>query len=95
MEEAGIIKPSISAWSFPVVIVRKMDGTTRFYVDYRLLNSQMKPDKWPLPKVQEIYDDLEGSKVFSTLDLFSGYWQVRMADECNEKTTFACRNGTF
>ena len=95
MEKAGIIKPSASAWSFPVVIVRKKDGKPRFCVDYRLLNRNMKPDKWPLPKIEEIFDDLEGGKVFSTLDLFSGYWQVRMAEECKEKTTFVCRYGTF
>ena len=51
MEEAGIIKPSVSAWSFLVVIVRKKDGKPRFYVDYRMLNGRMKPDKWPLPKM--------------------------------------------
>ena len=95
MEEAGIIKPSVSAWSFPVVIVRKKGGKPRFCVDYRLLNSKMKPDKWPLRNIEEIFDDLEGSKVFSTLDLFSGYWQVRMGEECKEKTTFVCCYGTF
>ena len=95
MEEAGIIEPSVPAWSVLVVTVRKKDGKPRFCVDYLLLNSKMKPDKWPLPKIEGIFDDLEGSKVFSTLDLFSGYWQVRMAEECKEKTTFVCRYGTF
>lgn len=95
MEKAGIVKPSVSAWSFPIVIVRKKDGKLRFCVDDRLLSSKMKPDKWPPPKIEEIFDDLEDCKVFSTLDLFSGYWQVRMTQECKEKTTFVCRYGTF
>lgn len=95
MEKAGIITPSVSAWSFPVVIATKKDGKPRFCVDYRLLNKVMKADKWPLPKMEEIFDDLEGNKVFTTLDLFSGYWQVRMAAHCKEKTTFVCRYGTF
>ena len=55
----------------------------------------MKADKWPLPKMEKIFDDLEGSKVFTTLDLFSGYWKVRMASWCKEQTTFVCRYGTF
>ena len=95
MLEAGIITPATSAWSFPIVIVSKKDGKPRFCVDYRSLNQRMKPDRWPIPRIQEIFDDLEGSVVFSTLDLFSGYWQVRMANECKEFTTFVCRFGTF
>ena len=55
----------------------------------------MKADKWPLPKIEEIFDDLQGSTYFSTLDLFSGYWQVRLSEPCKEKTTFVCRYGTY
>ena len=95
MLEAGIITPSISAWSFPIVIASKKDGKPRFCVDYRTLNRRMKADRWPLPKNEEIFDDLEGSSVFTTLDLFSGYWQVRMAENCKEKTNFVCCFGTF
>ena len=95
MLSAGIITPSTSAWSFPVVIATKKDGKPRFCVDYRTLNQVMKPDRWPLPKIEVIFDDFEGANVFSTLDLFSGYWQVRMAAQCKEVTTFVCRYGTF
>ena len=95
MLEAGIIKPSVSAWSFPVVIVQKKDGKPRFCVDYRTLNQKMKADRWPLPKIEEIFDDLKGSTHFTTLDLFSGYWQVRLREDCKEKTTFVCRYGTY
>ena len=79
MQRARIITPSAAAWSFPVVIATKKDGKLRFCVDYRALNRVMKADKWPLSKMEEVFDDFEGSKVFTTLDLFSGYWQVRMA----------------
>lgn len=66
---AGVITPSSSAWSFPVVIATKKDGRPRFCVNYRQLNRVMKPDRWPLPKIEEIFDDLRGSKVFTTRDL--------------------------
>ena len=95
MLEAGIIKPYVSAWSFPVVIFQKKDGKPRFCVDYRTLNHKMKPDRWPIPKIEEIFDDLKGNTHFTTLDLFSGYWQVRLREECKEKTTFVCRYGTY
>ena len=95
MLSAGIITPSTSAWSFPVIIATKKDGKPRFCVDYRALNQVMKPDRWPLPKIEEILDDPEGANVFSTLDLFSGYWEDHMAEHCKEVTTFVCWYGTF
>ena len=95
MLEAGIITPSSSAWSFPVVIVSKKDGNPRFCVDYCTLNQRMKADRWPLPKIEEIFDDLEGTAYFTSLDLFSGYWEIRMAQQCKEMTTFVCRYGTY
>ena len=95
MLSAGIITPPTSAWSFPVVIATKKDGKPRFCVDYRALNQVVKPDRLPLQKIEGIFDDLEGTNVFSTRDLFSGYWQVFMAEHCKEVTTFVCRYGTF
>lgn len=95
MLEAGIITPVSSAWSFTGVIWTKKDGQLRFFVDYRVLNKRMKPDCWHIPKIQEIFDDLSGGKVFTTLDLFSGYWQIRLGEGCKEKTTFVCRFGTY
>ena len=73
MLKAGIIRPSVSAWSFPVVIATKKDGKLRFCVDYRTLNKVMKPDRWPLPNIEEILEDLSGSSYFTSLDLISGY----------------------
>lgn len=93
--EAVIITTSKSAWSFRVVIDTKMDGKSRFSVDCRALNQRMKADRWPLPKIEEIFDELQGSKVFTTLDMFSGCWQVRMEESCREKTSFVGRIGTF
>ena len=55
----------------------------------------MKTDKWPVPCAEEIFDDLKGSCIFSTLDLFQGYWQIKMHDSCKEKTTFICKFGTY
>lgn len=73
MLKAGIITPASSAWSFPVVIETKKDGTPRFCVDYRVLNGKMNADRFSLPKVQKIFDDLSDGVFFTTLDLFSGY----------------------
>ena len=93
--DAGIIVPTSSAWSFPIVIASKNDGKSRFCVDYRALNRVMKADRWPLPHFEEIFDDLRGSNVFTTLDLLSGYWQIKLDESCKEKNTFVTRYGTF
>ena len=95
MLEAGIITPSSSAWYFPVVVVSEKDGNPRVCVDYRTINQRMKEDRWPLPKIEEIIDDLEGSADFTSLDLFSDYWQIRMAQQCKEMNTFVCHHGTY
>ena len=95
MLEAGIIVPATTARSFPVVIAAKKDGKPRFCVDYRTSNRVMKADRWPLPRIEEIFDDLQGSTVFTTLDLFSGYWQVKMEETSKEMTSFVTRYGTY
>lgn len=95
MLKAKIVTPEVSAWSFPVVIATKKDGKPRFCVDYRMLNQRMRADSFPLPKIQKIFDELAGGAVFSTLDFFSGSWQIRMSNRCKAKTTFVCRYGTF
>ena len=95
MLEAGIISPSVSPWSFPVVLVRKPDNSVRFCVDYRKLNSITRKDSHPLPRISEALDALGGAKLFSTLDLRSGFWQLQMADNAKEKTAFITHNGLF
>ena len=93
--EKGLIEPACGAWSSPVVLVRKKDGTWRFCVDYRKLNAVTQYDAYPLPRIDESLDALSGSRYFSTLDLVSGYWQVPLTEDAKEKSTFTTRNGLW
>ena len=95
MLKAGIITPVESAWTSPIVLATKNDGSSRFCIDLRKLNAVMKSGKWPVPCVEGIFDDLRGSSIFTTLDLFQGYWQIKMDETCKEKTTFICIFGTY
>ena len=91
----GIISLSKSPWAFPIVLVNKKDGTTRFCVNYRKVNSVTCKDAYPLPRVDDTLDTLSGSNWFSTIDLKSGYWQVEMAPEGCEETAFCARERLF
>jgi len=95
MLQHGVVKPFTSPWASPIVLVKKKDGTARFCVDYRKLNDVTRKDAYPLPRIDETLDALSGSKVFTTLDLASGYWQVEMSAADREKTAFATRHGLF
>lgn len=88
LEANGVIRPSRSPFSSPVVCVRKKDGRLRLCVDYRLLNSRTKKDNYCLPRVEEILDSLNGARYFSRLDLKSGYHQIEIAEEHKERTAF-------
>ncbi|KAI9560573.1 hypothetical protein GHT06_011521 [Daphnia sinensis] len=85
LEEAGIIETSDSSWSAPVVLIRKKDGTWRFCVDYRKLNSVTLRDVYPLPRIADVLSRLEGAKFFSILDLQAGYHQIRrrLSQDCH------------
>ena len=95
MVKKGIVEPSYSPWSSPIVLVKKKDGSTRFCVDFRQLNSVTCKDAQPIPRIDDTLDSLSGSCWFSTLDLASGYWQVEMKDSDKEKTAFRTPFGLF
>ena len=95
MQRNGVIQPSCSPWSSPVVMVRKKDGSHRFCVDYRGLNSVTKADTFPLPRIDDLLDQLGRASYFSTLDLASGFWQIRMEPLSQEKTAFVTPHGLF
>ena len=95
MLEQKVIKPSASPWASPIVLVRKKDGKYRFCVDYRKLNSVTKREARPLPRVDDLLESLQGYNLFSTLDLRSGYWQLSMTPEDQEKTAFATPAGLW
>ena len=91
----GVIIPSESPWSSPIVLARKADGSVRFCVDYRRVNQVTRKDAYPLPNISDCLDSLGGSKWFCTLDLASGYWQVEMDEDSREKTAFSSHQGLF
>eukprot|EP00731_Ephydatia_muelleri_P000931 Em0001g931a len=95
MLKSEIVQPSSSPWASPVVIVTKKDGSLRFCVDYRKLNSITRKDAYPLPRIDDSLDALNGSKGFSTLDLICGYWQVEMDENDRQKTAFCMQEGLF
>jgi hypothetical protein len=95
MLEAGIIRPSTSAWSSPVVIIPKKDGSKRMCVDYRKLNAITIQENWPLPDIRDILDRLNGSVWFSCLDLKAGYWQMPLDEDSIQKTAFSTPDGHY
>ncbi|UYV83011.1 K02A2.6-like, partial [Cordylochernes scorpioides] len=95
MLEEGIIRPSSSPWSFPVILVKKRDGKYRFCVDYRKLNEVTVKDVYPIPRIDDVMDSLQGSKYFSAIDLKSGYWQVEIEERDKEKTAFTTAHGLY
>lgn len=95
MKEKGVIEESQSPWVSPAVLVKKKDGTLRFCVDYRKLNTVSKKDSYPLSRIDDILDQLSGNSWFSTLDLKSGYWQIKIRSEDREKTAFSIGNGLW
>lgn len=77
------------------MLVKKKNGQHRFCIDYRKLNSVTTRDSYPLPRVDDSLDAMGGAQIFSVLDLASGYWQVKMAEEDRHKTAFVCPGGFY
>ena len=95
LTKSGFIQPSKSPFGAPILFVKKKDGTTRMCVDYRALNDITIKNSYALPRVDELFDRLQGAKYFSKIDLRSGYHQIRIVPDDIPKTAFRTRYGHF
>ncbi|KAL0537052.1 hypothetical protein IC582_026020 [Cucumis melo] len=93
--DKGFIRPSVSPWGAPVLFVKKKDGSMRLCIDYRELNKVNVKNRYPLPRIDDLFDQLQGATVFSKIDLRSGYHQLRIKDEDVPKTAFRSRYGHY
>ncbi|KAG8472937.1 hypothetical protein CXB51_034843 [Gossypium anomalum] len=94
LTDRGFARPSFSPWGAPVLFVKKKDGTMRMCIDYRQLNKVTIKNKYPLPRIDDLFDQLKGASVFSKIDLRSGYYQLRR-DSDIPKTAFRTRYGHY
>jgi predicted aspartyl protease len=95
MLRLGVIRKSVSPYASPIVLVKKKSGEIRFCIDFRNLNSKTIPDAYPLPYVSDVLGALHGAKFFTTLDLSSGFWQIKMREKDVYKTAFCIPNGHY
>ena len=93
--EKGFIRPSVSPWGAPVLFVKKKDGTLRLCVDYRQLNKMTMKNKYLLPRIHDLFDQLKGTSVFLKIDLRSRYHQLRIKDADVHKTVFRMWYGHY
>ena len=91
----GFIRPSTSPWGAPALFVKKKDGCLRMCIDYRKLNWVIVKNKYPMPRIDDLFDQLRGSRCFSKIDLRSGYDQLRIREEDIPKTAFRTRYGHY
>ncbi|KZV22344.1 hypothetical protein F511_20441 [Dorcoceras hygrometricum] len=93
--EKGFIRPSMSPWGAPILFVKKNDGSMRMCIDFRQLNKATVKNKYPLPRIDDLFDQLQGSTVYSKIDLRFGYHQLRVREQDVAKTAFRTRYGHF
>ncbi|GJT90120.1 putative reverse transcriptase domain-containing protein [Tanacetum coccineum] len=91
LTDKGFIRPSSSPWGAPVLFVKKKDGSFRIYIDYKELNKLTVKNRYPLPMIDDLFDQLQGSSIYSKIDLRSGYHQLRVREEDIPKTSFRTR----
>jgi hypothetical protein len=91
----NIVEPSVSPWTAPIVIVKKADGSPRICINYQKLNAQTEKDRYPMPKVDDLLDQLGTNAWFDSWDLLSGYWQLPVAEKSKKLTSFTTPFGTF
>jgi hypothetical protein len=95
LQEAGYIRLSSSPWGVPVLFVQKKDGSQRMCVDYRSLNDVTVKNKYLLPRIEDLFDQMRGARVFSKIDLRLGYHQMRIRPSDIPKTTFSTQYGLY
>jgi hypothetical protein len=95
LQAKGFIQPSSSPWGAPILFVEKKDGTQRMCVDYRSLNEVTIKNKYPLPRIEDLFDQMKGARVFSKIDLRSGYHQLKIRESDIPKTAFRTRYGLY
>ena len=93
--DLGLIRPSVSLWGAPVIFIRKKDGSWRLCIDYRQLNKATIKNQYPLPRIDDLFDQMKGATVFSKIDLRSGYHQLRIKEDDIPKTAFKTRFGHY
>jgi hypothetical protein len=91
LQQKGYIRPSSSPWGAPVLFITKKDGSMRMCIDYRSLNEVTIKNKYSLPRIDDLFDQLQGAKYFSKIDLRSGYHQLRIKEADIQKTAFITR----
>nr|GFC08604.1 putative reverse transcriptase domain-containing protein [Tanacetum cinerariifolium] len=95
LSDKGFIRPSSSPWGAPVLFVKNKDGSLRMCIDYRELNKRTVKNRYPLPRIDDLFDQLQGSSVYSKIDMRLVYHQLRVREEDISKTTFRTRYGHY
>ena len=95
VDRESLIRPSYSPWEAPVLFVRKKDSSLRLCIDYRKINKETIKNNYPLPRIDDLFDQLAGSAIFSKIDLKSGYHQLKIREEDVPKTAFRTRYGQY